>query len=203
MQLFSPKNVFGLQSKHFFSDYSNLNASAQNIFYDVGNHFTGSTAATPVVTFNNSNNVSISDLFERTDAMAADFPRIYIDLPINYVADTNGSQISLATGTYVRQSGSQTELANDDSGTVADVSILQATAFEFNYKITRDEAYRVGTLTIASSATGPLWSDDYVQNDDTGVTLSVSQTGDTVSVEYVATDTGVAGTINYSINYLA
>ena len=186
-----------------FGTYSTLNASAQNIFYDVGNQFTGSTAYTPVVTFNNSNNVSISDLFERTDTMAADVARIYIDLPINYIADTNGSQISLATGTYIRQSGSQTELANDDSGTVADISASQATAFEFNYKITRNNVYRGGTLTVASSATGPVWSDEYVQNDDTGVTLSVGQTGDTVSVTYTSSNAGVPGTINYSINYLA
>ena len=186
-----------------FGTYSNLNASAQNIFYDVGNQFTGSTAYTPVITFNNSNNVSISDLFERTDTMAADVPRIYVDLPTNYMAGTNGSQISLATGTYIRQSGSQSELANDDSGTVAEVSAIQATAFEFNYKITRNDLYRGGTITVASSATGPVWTDEYVQNADTGITLSVSQGGDTVSVTYTATDTGINGTIKYSINYLA
>ena len=135
--------------------------------------------------------------------MAADVPRIYVDLPTNYMAGTNGSQISLATGTYIRQSGSQSELANDDSGTVAEVSAIQATAFEFNYKITRNDLYRGGTITVASSATGPVWTDEYVQNADTGITLSVSQGGDTVSVTYTATDTGINGTIKYSINYLA
>jgi len=186
-----------------FGSYSNLNASAQNIFYDVGNHFTGSTAYSPVVTFNNSNNVSISDLFERSDASAADYPRISLAVPANQVASTNGSQIVMATGTYIRQSGSQTQLANDDTNEVAVVSTLQATAFELNYKITRNDLYRVGTLVVASDTTGPTVSDDYVQNGDTGITLSVSQVGDELSVVYNATDTGINGIINYSINYLA
>jgi hypothetical protein len=186
-----------------FGSYSNLNASAQNIFYDVGNHFTGSTADSPVITFNNSNNVSISDLFERSDASAADYPRISLVVPANQIATTNGSQIVVATGTYIRQSGSQTQLANDDTNEVAVVSTLQATAFELNYKITRNDLYRVGTLVVASDSTGPTWSDDYVQNGDTGITLSVSQTGDELSVIYNATDTGINGLINYSINYLA
>jgi hypothetical protein len=186
-----------------FGQYSNLNASAQNIFYDVGNEFTGSTAFSPVVTLNNSNNVSISDLFERTDTMAADYPRVYLNVPSNLIAATNGSQIVVAAGTYIRQSGSQTQLANDDTNEVAVVSTLQATAFEFNYKITRNDLYRVGTMVVASDSTGPTMSDDYVQNGDTGITLSVSQAGDTLSVIYNATDTGINGIINYSINYLA
>jgi len=43
-----------------------------------------------------------------------------------------------------------------------------------------------------------LGADDYVQNADTGITLSVSQTGTVLSVIYTSTNTGVNGTINYS-----
>jgi hypothetical protein len=188
-----------------FGAYSDLNVSAQNIFYDVGNHFTGTdgTAYSAIVTFNNGNNISISDLFGRSDALAASYPRVYLNVPINVVAATNGSQIVLATGTYVRQSGSQTELANNNTDTVTEISTLQATAFEINYKITRNDLYRVGTLMVASSAAGPSASDDYVQNGDTGITLSVNQVGTTLSVIYTSTNTGINGIINYSINYLA
>jgi hypothetical protein len=186
-----------------FGQYSNLNASAQNMFYGVGNHFTEYTAYSPVVTLNNANNVSISDLFERTDAMAADYPRVYLNVPINVIATTNGSQIVVATGTYVRQSGSQTELADNDTNTVAEVSTLQATAFELNYKITRNDFYRVGTMMVATSATGPTMSDDYVENGDTGISLSVTQADTTLSVIYNASSIGINGIINYSINYLA
>jgi hypothetical protein len=173
------------------------------MFYGVGNHFTEYTAYSPVVTLNNANNVSISDLFERSDVSAADYPRVYLNVPINVIATTNGSQIVIAAGTYVRQSGSQTELANADTDTVAEVSTLQATAFELNYKITRNDLYRVGTMMVATSATGPTMSDDYVENGDTGISLSVNQADTTLSVIYSATNTGINGIINYSINYLA
>jgi hypothetical protein len=192
-----------------FGTYSNLNASANNVFYNVGNHFTGSTGtpATSIIVFNNSNNISISDLFERSDANAATYPRIYLDLATASQPTTNGSQIVLATGTYVRQSGSQTELANGDTNTVTTISTIQATAFAINYNIVRGLLYRSGTLTVSSNPTGgnPTWSDDYVQNNDTGITLSITQTGTTITITYTATEIppGLNGTINYSINYLA
>jgi len=52
------------------------------------------------------------------------------------------------------------------------------------------------------SSADSSWSDDYVENSDTGVTLSVQQSGDVVSVNYIATS-GNPGTIYYSISYLA
>jgi hypothetical protein len=130
---------------------------------------------------------------------------VYVDLAINFVATTNGSQIVLATGTYVRQSGSQTEIANNDTNTVTTVSTGQTNVFAVNYTIVRNTAYRTGTMMISSvNGTGnPVWSDDFVQNADTGVTLSVTQVDTIITLTYASSNTGVAGTINYSINYLA
>ena len=190
-----------------FGAYSNLNASAQNTFYDVGNHFTGLTGTpyTSIIVLNNSNNVSISDLFSRSDADAETYPRVYADIATAFVATTNGSQIVLATGTYVRQSGSQTEIANNDTNAVTTVSTDQVDVFTVNYSIVRNTAYRTGTMMISSvNGTGdPVWSDDFVQNTDPGVTLSVTQVDNIITITYTSSNTGVAGTINYSINYLA
>jgi hypothetical protein len=201
-----------------FGEYAELNASGQNIFYDVGNYFTGSTGSptpyTSIIKLQNSNNVSISDLFERSDSFAAVYPRIYIDLNTNYTSSTNGSQIVLATGTYTRQSGSQTELVNSDSGTVFTIGTDQARSFSVNYTINRSyilpgdiavDSYRTGTIMIATNngASGITWSDDYAQNTDTGITLSVTQVDTTVTVGYTANGYGNNGVINYSINYLA
>jgi len=193
-----------------FGNFSNLNASGHNIFYNVGKNFTG-PPATAIITLTNSNNVSISDLFERTDTDAAVYPRVYLDLPLDSQPTTNGSQIVLATGTYVRQSGSQTEIANGDTAIVTTISTVQAKAFAVNYTIVRGYLFRTGTLFISSNIVGglpggtPVWSDDYVQNEDTGVTLLVTQAGSTITVGYIATEIPPAlnGTINYSINYLA
>ena len=189
-----------------FGPFSNLNASAHNVFYDVGNYFIG-TPATSIITFYNSNNISIGDLFDRSDVDAAIHPRVYLDLALNSQPTTNGSQIVLATGTYIRQSGSQTELANGDTNTVTTISTIQSTAFAINYNIVRGLLYRSGTLTVASNPTGgnPIWSDDYVQNNDTGVTFAITQTGTTITITYTATEIPpeLNGIINYSINYLA
>jgi hypothetical protein len=188
-----------------FGVYSNLNASGHNAFYDVGNHFTTSTGTpyTAIITLQNNNNVSISDLFERGDSFATTYPRIYVDVDITSVATTNGSQIVLATGSYIRQSGSQTELVNTGSDTVFTFSTDQAQAVLVNYTIVRTAAYRTGTIMIAAGS-GLTWSDDYVENTSTGITLSASQVGTDIYLNYNdAAPTGSNGTINYSINYLA
>jgi hypothetical protein len=186
-----------------FGVYSNLNASGHNIFYDVGNHFTGSTGtpATSIISILSNNNISISDLFERTDTFATTYPRINLNNTVS-IATTNGSQ--LAMGTYTRESGQQDTLTDDDSGTVFTVSADVVKAAMVNYTITRGTTYRTGTIMIATdgSTTNLSWSDDYSENTDTGVSLSVSQAGTDVSLDYSTTNTGTNGTIRYSITYL-
>jgi hypothetical protein len=189
-----------------FGTYCNLSASANNAFYDVGNHFDGiASPALSIVVLNNSNNVSISDLFERADLYAASYPRVLIELNTNTISASNGSQIVLATGSYIRQSGSQTEIVNNDTNTVTTVPAGQITAFALNYNIVRGITYRTGTMMVSSiNGSGtPVWNDEYVQNTDTGVILSATQVGDTITIVYTSSNAGINGTINYSINYLA
>ena len=188
-----------------FGAYADLNASGHNIFYDVGNHFTGSTGtpAASIIAMYSGNNVSISDLFERTDDFATTYPRIQLNGNAS-IATTNGSQ--LAMGTYTRQSGLTTELVNNSTGTVITESTSQCLAFAMNYTIVRANYYRTGTLLVSSNtgSGNPTYSDDYVQNGDAGVTLTVTQAGSTVTVSYSTNNSpAVNGTINYSINYLA
>jgi len=188
-----------------FGAYSSLNASGHNIFYDVGNHFTGSTGtpATSIIAMYSSNNVSIGDLFERTDDFATTYPRIQLNSTTS-IATTNGSQ--LAMGTYTRQSGVSVELLPNDTGTVTTISTSQVTAFALNYTITRNTLYRTGTLLVSTnnSGSGLTYSDDYVENSDAGTSLTVTQIGSTVTVTYTTNNVpAVNGKINYSINYLA
>jgi hypothetical protein len=127
--------------------YASLNASGHNIFYDVGNHFTGSfgTPATSIILIQNSNNVSIGDLFERTNAFATTYVRIKLD-DTSPAYRASVSQTALAVGNYIRQNGSSIVLRDDDTDTVTTVSTNQATAFALNYSIIRDTLYRTGTL---------------------------------------------------------
>ena len=109
-------------------------------------------------------------------------------------------------GTYTRQGGLSTELINNSTGTVVTESTSQGLAFAMNYTIVRANYYRTGTLLVSSNtgSGNPTYSDDYVQNGDAGVTLTVTQAGSTITVSYATNNSpAVNGIINYSINYLA
>ena len=180
-------------------------ASGHNIFYDVGNHFLGSgNPFTPVINIQTNDNVSISDMFERNDTDAQNVVRIQQGTTIS-IATTNGTQLAL--GTYVRQSGRRETLLNNTTATVFTLDATDVVAFSVNYTISRDFDFRTGTLTVTSdvgdSSGGLEFTDDFVENNPTGITLTVSQAGDVISVIYTATATGVNGTISYSVTNLA
>jgi hypothetical protein len=180
-----------------------INASGHNIFYDVGNHFTGSTGtpATSIISIRSDNNVSISDLFERTDIFATTHPRVDLNNTVS-IATTNGGQLAL--GTYTRESGQQSVLTDDDSAALFTISTDVTKAFTVNYTITRGTTYRTGIILVSTngSATNLTWSDDYTENTSTGVSLSVSQTGTNVRLNYSTTNIGSNGLIRYSVTYL-
>ena len=190
-----------------------INASGHNIFYDVGNHFNGTTSpstvstgtpATSIINIQSDNNISISDLFERTDTFATTYPRVNLNNTVS-IATTNGSQLEM--GTYTRQSGGTATIVDNDSGTIFQLDATKIVAFSVNYTIVRNYFFRTGTIIAASdigdSSSGVTWSDDYVDNNDTGISLAVNQTGDTISLDYTSQNFGTNATINYSITYLA
>jgi hypothetical protein len=157
-----------------------------------------------VIDIQSNNNISVSDMFERDDTDAASFPRVQLGSTIS-IATTNGSQ--LAMGSYVRESGETKTLINDTSANVFEIDATLVQAFSVNYTIVRQYNYRTGTIVVASdvgdSSAGITSTDDFVENNDTGVTLSVSQSGDIISLDYVANEQGINGTMTYSITYLA
>lgn len=188
-----------------------LNASGHNIFYDVGNEFTGSnnTVIAPNISLQSNNNISIADMFERNDASAEIYPRISLINPLNSdttisIATTNGE--SLAMGQYTRLSGTQAEIINNSSGTVFTFSCANIKCFKVDYTIIRDINYRTGFILVASDGGTPsalTFTDTNVENATTGVTLTMNQIGTDVSLDYTADAYGVNGTIYYSITYLA
>ena len=187
-----------------------INASGQNIFYDVGNHFSGATGtpATSIISIQSDNNVSISDLFARTSDFATVYPRISQSNKLA-ITTTNGESIS--AGTYTRVSGQQQTLSNNSTGTVFEVSSDVYKTLMIDYSIARDvnlttTAYRTGTIYVASASdTSSLdYTDNtYAENTSTGVTLNVAQNGTTISLDYTTNDTGYPGTISYSIRSLS
>ena len=177
-----------------------LNASGYNIFYNTGNHFQGSGfPATTIIEIQNNNNISISDMFDRNDADALVYPRINLNNTVS-IATTNGAELQM--GTLIRESGTKQTLINNNTGTVFDIIIDNISAFAVDYTISRaPTGIRTGTISVV---TNPLfYSDDYIDNSDTGITLYWTQVGDTLTLNYTATDEGENATISYSITYFS
>lgn len=185
--------------------YTDRNATAQNTFGDVGDHFGGVTQPyTSIIDFLSPNNISVGDLFERADEYAVVYPRIELNGEAS-IAFTNGQQ--LAMGTYVRESGRTVELANNTPTptTAVTYSVNLAKAISINYTILRDTEYRTGTIVITSngSSSNLNYTDDYTENASTGITLTVTQTGSNVFLKYISTNTGLPALLTYSITHLA
>lgn len=179
------------------------NVSGYNLFLDVGNDFS-STPTTPCISIGNDNNVSMYDMFERTDSQILIQPRIRI------TGSANGTSSQLQLGRYTRQTG-KTYSIDDNSAdeVVVTVNTDDIHGFTLSYTILRDTAVRSGTLTVVSfdsddSTLTLSYTDDYVENADVGVTLEAVQiTGSRAVVRYTSTNTGLDGTLTYSISHLA
>lgn len=182
-----------------------MNVSAYNAFYNVGNS-NGSNPVTAVIRFGNDNNVSVSDMFTRTNDEATTVARITISgTNQTTVGDSTNSQLQL--GRYTRENGQTLTLENNSSGTAFTINSSIFEAFSVDYTIKRAPDVRHGRLTVVpgpddSSAT-LSYSDDYSQNGSTGITLSVSQTGTDVDVDWTSSNTGTDAEFTFSISHLA
>jgi hypothetical protein len=82
-------------------------------------------------------------------------------------------------------------------------------SFSMNYTIKREAAgaltaLRTGTLSVQSANGYVLsYSDDYSENNTTGITLLVTQSTNDVTVRYTSTSATFDGTIYYSIVHFA
>ena len=188
-------------------DGVSLNVSGYNVFYDVGNHFLGTAnPASAIIDINLANNISIGDMFQRTDVYATTYTRIKLNNTAS-IGLTNSSQLAL--GTYVRNTGLQSTLTNNASNTALFTSAAStARAFKMEYTVVRNSAnVRTGVFTVVSSTDGTgsnlIYDDSGFQNSDTGVTFTAAETGSNVTVYYSTTNTGVTPTLNYSVTKLA
>jgi len=189
-----------------------LNASGYNMFYDVGNHFNGSSSpASAVITIDAINNISVGDMFQRTTAFSGTYPRIKIfnsatqTIPASIGVDS-AAQIQM--GSFVRETGTQATLsAGATATTLFTVSSAQIKAFSMEYTITRETSVRTGTITVVNDADdsagdGLSYTDDFVQNSDTDVILEVTDVGSTMSVKYTTDAARADGKIYYSLTHL-
>ncbi len=176
----------------------NLNVSAYNAFNNVGFGISNTGPISPVITFNNDNNVSVHDLFTRSDADAYTIPRIEIIT----AGQTMSGGTQLQMGAYTRETGKTVTLVNNVvNQTILSVNQLYTKAFQMQYSIQRDSNIRYGILTVTGN--GGNYNDDYTENSSTGITLSATQAGNQISVLFTSSNTGVDGTLTYSISHLS
>ena len=180
---------------------SPLNVSSYNAFYNVGNSIINPTPTHPCIRFGSDNNISVGDMFERSQALSVDDPPIVITAS---VLSSGVTQSQL--GRYARELGRTFTLANNASNQpVFSVNVLATRAFDVYYTITRGSNTRSGVLRSVSQSVGSAntYSDDYSETVDIGVTLAVTKSGDLATLNYTTTNTGTAGTLTYSIAHLA
>jgi hypothetical protein len=199
-------NIFG--SGIVFGNI-NLNVSGYNIFYDVADSFLGTSNPTaPIILFQGNNNISVGDMFERSDEYAAVHPRVDIGSTIS-IATTNGSQIQLGRKTV--QSGLTSVLLDNipegSPDTVLTVNTnITSKSFKIDYSTTRSgniDGYRTGTFWVASNATGTgnvVFMDDYTENTPIGINLTATQVESNVLIQYNST-VGSNAVMNYSVSY--
>ena len=189
-----------------------LNSSGYNIFYDVGNHFNGvALPSTAVITIDAINNVSVGDMFQRTTAYSGTFPRIQLYNSVTQTVPASigvDSAAQIQMGSFVRETGTQAVLsAGATNTTLFTVSTTFIKAFKMDYTIIVETSARTGTMTIANDADdsagdGLSYTDDFVENSTTGVTLNVTDVSGTVTVSYASDAGRAAGTIYYSLTHL-
>lgn len=181
-----------------------LNVSGYNAFFNVGNSILNPTPTHPVIRFGSDNNVSVGDQFERSEAAGL----IQAPVLITATVPAQGSSRN-QLGRYAREIGRTYTLANDATDQlIFSINISQVPAFDVYYTITRGADRRTGTVRVTASpnddsTTTDTFSDDYVETDDTGITLSVSQSGSTVSLIYSSTDLGTGAEMFASVCNLA
>lgn len=177
----------------------NLNVSAYNAFYDVANEYSNNPQS-PVIEFNSDNNVSISDMFARDDTDALAEPRV----SVTGAAANTGTQLQV--GHYARENGRTFTLANNQTNQpIFTTGTSTIKAYQMTYTITRDLVVRFGTLVVTAGSSSPAvsYTDEYTEDSESGITLSVTRSGSAVTLLYSSTSTGLSGNITYSIARLA
>lgn len=197
------------------------NISGYNTFYDVGNHFNGATLpASSIIEIDANNNASVGDMFERNNSQSASFSRISLSNTNSMAMSMNVHDIvmyqsgvqdetagnALDLGTYQRTAGIQdTLLDNTTGGNIAYVTGAGISSIQMDYSISRADYRRRGTIVAVkgtgTSTTGFSYTDDFMENGSTGITLTVVASAGDIVVQYNSTSTGSDATIKYSISH--
>jgi hypothetical protein len=182
---------------------ASLNASGYNAFYDVGNDFGGvESPASPIILIQDSNNISVGDMFLRSDAYSINFPQVNIS-NTQSIATVNGSQLQL--GTKVINSGTNVVLLDNQANahTAFTFNTSSSSSFKVDYSITQGPGYRTGVFSVSATAgiifTGFI-SDGSGPVANVGNVLTVTETLQPLPVGTLITGNVIGGTTITSVN---
>lgn len=122
-------------------------------------------------------------------------------------SDVFAGRTQFSFGDYIVNAGTTATLNNNaTTQTVFTIDANSIPAFEVKYMIRRGVYTRTGTYIVVGSTdgtSGTLTTSDAnpVQNGSTGVTFTVSESASTITFAYSSTNTGVTGTLYYTISY--
>ena len=148
----------------------------------------------PVILFNADECTSQLDYFDGTQRRSAS---------LNPQPEVQG------VGTSTKQIKQITLADATGSATTTGIRLpaLSGKKITINYKIERASAFRVGTLTVNASTSAVTYNDEYEENSDVGVTLSVeldnldSTAGnETAIVKFITSSTGTAATMDHEVS---
>ena len=142
-------------------------------------------------------------MFERTDADDLIHTRVDVAQTVRGIYFDNAR--SLALGNYKRDSGLRATIENNQTSAQTIFTRVENgfCCFNIDYSISRGDAKRIGTLTVTltQGANAISYVDDYNENAETGVVLSVTESGSNFLFKYTSTNT-VSGHIHYSLTHL-
>lgn len=122
-------------------------------------------------------------------------------------SDVFSGRTQFSFGDYIVNAGTTATLDNNaTTQTVFTIDANTIPAFEVKYMIRRGVYTRTGTYIVVGSTDGTggtLTTSDAnaVQNGSTGVTFTVTESASTITFAYSSTNTGITGTLYYSISY--
>ena len=123
-------------------------------------------------------------------------------------SDVFAGRTQFSFGDLVVNAGTMATLTNNVTAqTVFVINAVTIPAFQVRYMIRRGVYIETGTYNIVGSTDGTGASGftstpaNVVNNGSTGVSFTVSESASTITFAYSTTNTGVTGTVYYSISY--
>ena len=156
-------------------------------------------ATSAAIKFEDNNNFSIADSFDRGDADYALFPNI----------DTSGydcylvaQDLGVVSGRLTIGRGHAISLSESASATSVGIKYIPSgyNNLKLNYVITHNGQTRTGTMKVVKQGGSYFFDEDFVESADVGVDFNVNtSTGD---IEYTSTVVSSSITVTTNIEYL-